>query len=941
MSKIIKFLLCSYVLALIGFNGYAQSAAFTYQASNGNICTPAIINFSQVATGSPTGFSWSFGNGASSNLANPTVIYSAAGNYSVTLTAIYDNATVQSTQVITIEPAISVSLTADRNYICTPGVINFTAPSVGNIVNYQFNFGDGSSPVNSATNIISHNYTNFGDYTVTIVATSNSGCTASNSMVVSVQNLKVNGSASPVSGCVPASVIFSASAILPIGGNITSYIWNFGDGNTATTTSSSLSHVYTIAGTYNTTVSVTTNEGCVGNYAFAPVAYGTAPTNVIAYSTKPVICGSEKAILICKATDANTYQWDYGDGITETVTDTTTSHKYNTLGTKTITVTPMYNGCPATPKTFTIDVVGLIVGFTYANTCTDRSTYSFTNTSFGNASSYIWNYGDGSPASSTANTIHTYPAVGSFSTELKIEDNVTGCRDSMRVNIFTAQPVLINSDSSICKYASSTFTIGGDYANAANSYTWSVLGQNFTSNNSTFQASILGDFNSQYVIINYNSQSCNDTAYLPHPILVHGPQLDFTSPASMCSNTSANFINNSKPFAATDTIVNWYWNYGLTSTNDSIYQPSPKQYNSPGNYSVKLVGIDKNGCKDSLTKNLIVNPAPFLKVVPQRDTLCQGSQTTLIAFHADSLVWSNAASLSCNTCDTTVASPTVSTNYVATVINNFGCITTDTARVLVFTPFTASLTASSNSLCAGGSVQLMASPPGKIISWTPAISLSNANIYNPIATPNSTTTYTAILSDSVGCFNSTATVSINIRSLPTLNAGPDIVLPYATNTTLSPLYSSNVSSYLWTPATNLSCTTCSTPSLQALQSVQYIISVTSDSGCVAKDSLKILVECKDANLYLPTAFTPNNDGVNDFFYPMTRGISIIDKLMIYNRYGQLVFQRSTFAPNIKTLGWNGKINNLPQGLTSYVYIMEATCDQGQKLIKKGSFVLIR
>ncbi|MEO8110339.1 MAG: gliding motility-associated C-terminal domain-containing protein, partial [Ginsengibacter sp.] len=159
--------------------------------------------------------------------------------------------------------------------------------------------------------------------------------------------------------------------------------------------------------------------------------------------------------------------------------------------------------------------------------------------------------------------------------------------------------------------------------------------------------------------------------------------------------------------------------------------------------------------------------------------------------------------------------------------------------------------------------------------------------------------------------------------------------------TISPVYGSNIISYLWTPPNQLNCTTCSSPSGTITQKETYTITVTSDSGCVAKDDITIYVECKDANLLLPTAFTPNNDNLNDVYYPLTRGISTILNFSIYNREGQLVYQKKNFPPNNKLYGWDGTTKGSLRSTSVYVYIIEALCDSGEKLSKRGSFVLVQ
>ena len=225
--------------------------------------------------------------------------------------------------------------------------------------------------------------------------------------------------------------------------------------------------------------------------------------------------------------------------------------------------------------------------------------------------------------------------------------------------------------------------------------------------------------------------------------------------------------------------------------------------------------------------------------------------------------------------------------------------------------------------------------------WNPPNGLSDPNVYSPIASPSATTTYTATLTDSVGCFSSSVDVVVHLKTLPTVDAGPDKSFPYYSNFTISPTYSNNVVSYLWTPSSQLNCRTCADPSGTITQTETYMIAVTSDSGCVATDQVTIYVECKDANLLMPNAFTPNNDNLNDVYYPLTRGIKTILNFSIYNRDGQLVYHKKNFPPNDKSYGWNGTVRGEPVSTAVFVYIIEALCDSGERLFKKGSFVLIQ
>jgi len=922
----------------------SQTADFSFVSSNGQFCNPTTIRFTQNCTGNPIGFVWDFGNNTRGYTGDLSVTYTRAGTFTVKLIAIYEQNTIEVSKSIVINPKVTASIGYDKNYICKPGVINFTGITSGNTATYAWDFGDTTGTVTSATRDTPHDYVNFGNYTVSLKATDVTGCEGVAKTTIKVVKPPIVATVAPSSGCIPANVNFNSTITVPANDFITSYNWNFGDGTPPlSTTTKNTSHSYTAIGFYSPTLNIITNDGCTNSYNYSVLTYGTPPVNHIAYPKQAIVCGSDSAVFVAKATNANRYIWNFGDGSSATVSDTVTRHKYSTLGIKTVVVTPFYNGCTGTRITFRIEVTGVIASATYSNSCNDKKTYTFNNTSQGNLSAILWNFGDQSTDDTTRNTVHTFPISGQFNTTLKITDSITGCTDATLLRIYTAAPLLVNSDSSICKNDSTSFSIENTYNYSATTYTWNIVGKKIGPRKDsiiTVKADTLGNFNN-FVSINYGPQGCPDTLQLNHSILVRGPDLSFGAPAGICFNTLYNTINTSKPFVATDSVVLWSWNFGNTVANDTIYQPAPFLYKNPGSYKVKLIGVDINGCQDSLVKNLAVNPIPFLRVIPHTDTLCLGQPDTLNAFSSDNVMWSPLNGISCADCDTVIANPSVTTQYIITATTPNNCTAKDSVLIKVYTPFTVTAPLNNFYICPTEQAQLDVDPKTKKITWSPTTGLSNSTIYNPTASPLQSTVYTATLSDSVGCFSSSTSIDVVVKSLPTVDAGPDRILPYNSSYTITPVYSNNISEYAWSPSSLLSCSDCAAPGGVASYSETYTIKVTSDSGCKATDNVNIFVECKYANIFMPNAFTPNNDNLNDFYYPITRGIKTVSKFAIYNRQGKLIYIAENFPPNSKTYAWNGQFKGENQPAGAYVYVMQVVCELGEKLTKNGSFLLLR
>ena len=99
--------------------------------------------------------------------------------------------------------------------------------------------------------------------------------------------------------------------------------------------------------------------------------------------------------------------------------------------------------------------------------------------------------------------------------------------------------------------------------------------------------------------------------------------------------------------------------------------------------------------------------------------------------------------------------------------------------------------------------------------------------------------------------------------------------------------------------------------------------------------------CNNANIFVPNTFSPNGDGANDIFYPRGSGIFKIKNLKVYNRWGQIVFERSNVNANDASEGWNGsyKGEKLPPDI--FVYVLEVVCENNTTLIFKGNIALIK
>jgi len=115
----------------------------------------------------------------------------------------------------------------------------------------------------------------------------------------------------------------------------------------------------------------------------------------------------------------------------------------------------------------------------------------------------------------------------------------------------------------------------------------------------------------------------------------------------------------------------------------------------------------------------------------------------------------------------------------------------------------------------------------------------------------------------------------------------------------------------------------------------YQVIVSNAAGCKGEGYIKLRVY-KGPDIYVPTGFTPNNDGRNDIFYPFPVGIKRINYFRVFNRWGQLVY-----STNVLDLGWDGTFNGKEQASGVYVWMAEGVSRDDRVITKKGTITLIR
>ncbi len=354
-------------------------------------------------------------------------------------------------------------------------------------------------------------------------------------------------------------------------------------------------------------------------------------------------------------------------------------------------------------------------------------------------------------------------------------------------------------------------------------------------------------------------------------------------------------------------------------------------------FAVELIPFDGYGCRDTLyahmenTLTLNANAGP--------DVISCDSSRVYIGTYPKPGVnysWNPSTWLNNPNNANPRANPPVTTEYELTVRSfGGGCVNRDTVIVKASFVDTSLLLKGKTFFCINtGDSAVLTVKPTYNIQWNRNGAPLSGYI-QPSYKVNQSGVYHAVLINSDGCINSTRSEEIVIES-----PVPGIIYPeqYSIVNVPFDLTARNFGvSVEWEPSVWLNNPSIANPVFKAPAELEqlYNIIIKTAAGCTTVDNQLVKV-IREVKVYVPTAFTPNNDGLNDFIKPITLGIRELKYFRIYNRGGQLVYDHQ---PN--SLGWDGKIGGLPQSTAVYVWMLRGTGWDKKTYIQKGTITLIR
>jgi len=502
-----------------------------------------------------------------------------------------------------------------------------------------------------------------------------------------------------------------------------------------------------------------------------------------------------------------------------------------------------------------------------------------------------------------------------------------------------AQDLGITSTSSFCGKPNGTITVTANYGVANYQYYLNGVhvGIDVPANTYTFTGLTGGPFAPLYTIGVFDGTS-------KYEEVVNFPLGDLAGPTITISNVNpAGCLDNDGSLTIGYTGGNgpdytYSIDNGVTFSGSGLFMGLASK---PAGY--QAVVKDENGCTSSqlvpvpLQNDLVANVGPM-------PPICEGSSEPLqVVSNGTQFNWSPAAGLDDPTNVNAIASPSTTTTYTLRVIRGV-CTDNNAASVTVTVkPAPVANAGPDVATCTGKSVLLHGSGagPGGKYSWSPTTYLVAPSGPSPaVNRPAESISYTLTVTSAAGCV-SLMPDTIHIEVIPPfqVNAGPDTSVYIGEAAQLHATVPDSVGpvTWQWTPSTGLDNPGVADPTvvLNAPEAVQYLVEATTAGGCTGTDTVNVKV-FGVSDLFVPSAFTPNNDGHNDVLRVIGPGVGKLKVFAVFDRWGRQVFLTTNAA-----IGWDGTLNGRAMDAGTYVWMAEAVDVHGKVIQRKGTVVLIR
>ena len=968
-----------YTVRLIGMSRYGcRDTAYNnvrvypnpksiFSQSKTDSCGPLSVQFTNASVPNDTGsisimsFNWNMGNGTTSSSQNASASYVASSTkdtvYTVRLVAVSEHGCRDTSyKTVRIYPKPLALFTQNTTVGCPTLFVQFTNQSTpkdtGNInmMTFNWNFGNGvtSSTKNNLVGF-SASATQDTTYNVKLVAYSEHGCVDSTSKIITVHPKPiVKFNQDLTSGCYPLNVSFTNTTI-----NGNSYFWDFGDGNTSTGVNSS--HTFMARPLFDTTYNIKlfaiSPFGCPGDTFTKQI---TVRYNPVAdfFFDPDTGCGNTLTRLYNTSLGAISYSWILGEGSYTTAVNPFAVYPANLVKdtsykAKMYAYTP-YGCIDSAEKSILIAPLPL-ANFTGSLTGCHPFTTPLNGLSSNRAVSYQWDFGDGF-TSTQANPTHTFSNPSLIDVTYRVILKVLsdkGCEDTM-IRIVTVHPNP-SADFTFTKVPScdtASFTFSNTSINAV-TYNWN-FGDGFNSTLTNpqhyFRTSVFTDTTYLVKLIGISAFGCRDTiekSITANPLVIS----DFSgTPIVGCEPHTANFTNLSR-----NGII-YFWDFGdggaSTSSNPS------HMFLLPGYYTIKLVSIDKFGCSDTITKTnyiqVLQKPRADFIPSPQQQALPNSTvyfNNTSVSASPLSYLWDFGDSYQSTLKDPQHTYLDSGTYKVKLRVDNGQCLDSVYKNIRIDPlPPVADFDAIASGCAPLQVVFNNKSTNAYEFDWY--IEGNVLHDKNPVYIFTKPGTYSVTLrvKGPGGSDDTTKTDYITVEAQPRANfrVNPkEVFLPDAFVDLLN--LSTDAVKFYWYILDKYGNTVWSDTSENPRGLVKdtgyYHVKLIAVNAKGCFDTMTIINAFSafaKGEIYVPTAFTPDRNGLNDLFKPTYYGLQSQDyHFIIFNRWGEVVFETTD-----RDAAWDGKFKGMPAQQDVYAWLLKGTLAGNKRVVLNGTVTLL-
>ena len=529
---------------------------------------------------------------------------------------------------------------------------------------------------------------------------------------------------------------------------------------------------------------------------------------------------------------------------------------------------------------------------------------------------YNWLSGSGLVNTSQQNPV-VFPTT---STQYVLSGFTTpGCTATDTVNVTVYQKIVVNltKDTIVCEGTALQL-----YASGGTTYEWSPA-RGLNANNVNDPIVTLFQ-NSKYLVKVTDVNGCKaiDSVSIS---LAPLPFVKINTNNSICAGQQTSLTTSATAG------VNYQWSPSVGLSSAIIANPIAVPTAST-KYIVVVSTINKCKASDSISLSVLPVPSLFRS---NDTTVCAGISLPLFVSGGSSYQWSPNLGLSNTQIPNPIASINIASVYKVLVTSNNGCQKEDSIRIGVRERPVFRLTPTAAAICKNDTISLRASGGDKY-EWSTISAVFSPDKSTVLVKPLSTTRYSVKITESVCNIIDTLNTTINVNLLPNVSLTKSNDIDCFTPS--AKLIASGSATYKWLPIEGLTNPNVYNPVATPANSTVYTVKATDRNGC--SDTASIMIDVKfngNGNTYnLPTAFTPNNDGLNDCFGLKYWGNVTGLEFSIFNRWGERIFFTSDPAKC-----WDGNYKGVPQNSGAFVYVIKAKTVCAGDILKKGAFVLIR